>query len=61
MKQDIITKDIPTLTVGGGFMGISSLSEAATIAEQIGMILGALLVAITLLHRLFIFWRDARK
>lgn len=61
MKQQIITKDIPTITIGGGFMGISSLAEAATIAQQIGMILGAFLVAATLIHRLIMIWHDAKK
>lgn len=42
-------------------MGISSLAEAATVAQQIGMILGALLVAVTLIHRLIMIRRDMRK
>ena len=54
-------KDIPSYTIGGGFMGISSLAEAATVAQQIGMILGALLVAVTLIHRLIMIRRDMRK
>lgn len=61
MKQQIITKDIPTLAVGGGFMGVSSLSDAATVAQQVGMILGALLVTATLVHRLIMIWRDIKK
>lgn len=61
MKQQIITKDIPTLTVGGGVMGVSSLADVATVAQQIGLILGALLVTATLVHRLIMIWRDIKK
>lgn len=61
MKQQILTKDLPTVTVGGGFMGISSLAEAATAAQQIGMIFGALLVIVTFAHRLLMIWRDIHK
>lgn len=61
MKQQIITKDIPTLAVGGGFMGVSSFADVATAAQQIGMILGAALVAATLVHRLIMIWRDLKK
>ncbi len=42
-------------------MGVSSLSDAATVAQQVGMILGALLVTATLVHRLIMIWRDIKK
>ena len=61
MIKQILTKDLPTITVGGGFMGISSLAEAATVSQQIGMIGGAVLVAVTLIHRLLMIWKDIRK
>ena len=61
MKQQIILKDVPTLAVGGGFMGVSSLSDAATVAQQVGLILGAILVAATLVHRLIMIWHDTKK
>lgn len=54
-----IRQDIVPLSVGGGFLGISTLNDVATVAEQIGIILGAVLVAVTLAHRVYIFWRDA--
>lgn len=59
-KQNIKQDAIP-LSVGGGFLGFSTLAEAATFAEQIGMILGCALVAVTLLHRLYLFWKDSRR
>ena len=61
MKHQIITKDLPTVTVGGGVMGVSSLAEAATAAQQIGMIFGAVLVIVTLIHRLLMIWNDIRN
>ena len=57
----VVVKDAPSYAVGGGGIGYFSLSDAATIAQQVGMILGAILVAATLLHRVIMIRRDTRK
>ena len=56
LKQDVIP-----LSVGGGFLGFSSLADTADFFQQIGIILGTVLVAVTLAHRLYIFWKDTRS
>ena len=56
MKQDIVP-----LSVGGGFLGFSSFADFAEFSHQIGFVLGMVLVAVTLAHRIFMFWKDAHK
>jgi hypothetical protein len=59
--QSILEKDGVPLTVGGGVFAFSSLADLATTAQQVGMILGAMLVFVTLLHRIYIFWKDTKR
>lgn len=61
VEQSALKQDILPLSVGGGFIAGSTLSDIATIAEQVGIILGACLVFVTLIHRIYIFWKDTHK
>lgn len=59
--QKIIQKDGLPLVIGGGSVLGFSLADVATVAQQLGVIGGAILVFITIAHRLFIFWKDMHK
>jgi 3-phosphoglycerate kinase len=59
--QQIAQKDAFPLMVGGGSVAAFSLADIATVAQQIGVIGGAVLVFVTLAHRVYIFWKDTRK
>lgn len=61
IEQSAIKQDIVPLSVGSGFIAGSTLSDIATVAEQIGIVLGAFLVFVTLIHRIYIFWMDTHK
>lgn len=51
--KQIVQQDGPPIAIGGGFIGMSQLlHDAASIASDIGLILGAVLVAVTLWQRL---------
>ena len=54
------TKDLPAYLVG--FTGMSlSLTDISTIAQQISVIIGAVLVLATLIHRLILIRKDLKK
>ena len=62
MKEQIqkVADDLPAYVVG--FTGISmSLADISAIAQQIGVILGALVVLATLIHRLILIRKDLKK
>jgi len=59
--QSVFKQDIVPLSVGGGFLGFASLADMAEVFQQVGVILGTILVAVTLAHRIFMFWKDAHK
>lgn len=52
-SAQLIDKDGVALTIGGGTVAYSWLNEVATVAEQIGMIAGCLLVVVTLIHKIY--------
>lgn len=58
--QDLV-KDLPPLALGGGFIGFASFADATQFIQQLGIWFGTLLVLVTLLHRIYVFWKDARK
>ena len=54
------TKDLPAYLVG--FTGIGlSLADISIIAQQLGVILGTILVLATLIHRLILIYKDLKK
>ena len=55
------TGDIKAYAVGFGSIFGFSLADVAQTAQQIGVIFGALVVFVTLLHRILLFWRDIVK
>lgn len=59
--QTIIKQDALPLSVGGATIFGMNLADLSTIFQQIGVILGTLLVAVTLLHRIYMFWKDVHK
>lgn len=60
-QSSSVIKDIPPLALGGGFIGYASFAKATEIVQQLGIWFGTALVLVTLLHRLYIFYRDTRK
>ena len=62
MKEQIqkVADDIPAYAVG--FTGISmSLADISAIAQQVGVILGAIVVLLTLVHRIILIRKDLKK
>lgn len=53
--------DMTYLAIGGGSIVGFSLADISIVAQQIGVILGACLVAVTLMHRIYMFYRDTKK
>lgn len=52
--------DVPAYAVGVAGMGMS-LADISTMAQQIGIILGAFVVLATLVHRLLLIYKDMKK
>lgn len=61
VATQVVQKDALPLTLGGGMIVFPSLSEVATKAEQIGMIVGCVLVIVTLSHRVWLWRKDIKK
>lgn len=59
--SDIIQKDAVPLAIGGGSILGFSLADVAEVSQQIGVILGMFVVAVTLLHRIYVFWKDVKN
>lgn len=53
-------KDIPAYGVSCGLIVLPNLADIATFAGQISMILGVLIGAVTLAHRLLLLCRDTK-
>lgn len=63
MKQDeqAILQDVKSYAIGFGSILGFSLADLSEMAQQLGVIFGSLVVFITLLHRILLFWRDVKK
>lgn len=61
VTTEVVQKDAVPITLGGGMIVFPSLSEVATKAEQIGMILGVVLLLVTISHRIWIWRRDIKE
>lgn len=59
--QVVVKQDALPLGLGGGFLGFASFAEATTFIQQLGIWFGTALVFITLVHRMYIFWKDSQK
>lgn len=59
--QGLLEKDGIPLTIGGGSIVGFTLADVAETAQQIGVILGAVLVGVTLAHRIYVFYKDTQK
>lgn len=59
--QQTVVQDLKAYTIGVGSMVGFSLADLSTVAQQIGVVFGALVVVVTFLHRFLLFWRDLKK
>ena len=46
---------------GAGLFGFASLADLATVAQQVGMILGCLVIFVKLLHDVIMLRKDFKK
>ena len=60
-QAQAVIKDVPPIAIGGSFIGFASFADATEFVQQLGIWFGTLLVVVTLAHRIFMFWKDARK
>ncbi len=54
--QDIVQKDVAPISLGGVMVVIPSMADITTLFQQLGVILGTVLVTVTLAHRIW-KWR----
>jgi hypothetical protein len=60
-QEQAIAQDIKAYAIGAGSILGFSLADISEVAQQIGVICGAILVFVTLMHRILLFYKDLKK
>ena len=59
--QQVIKQDVPPIGIGCGFIGFASWADATDFIQALGIWGGTALVFVTLGHRLYTWYKEARK